>query len=336
MTIQVKLPEIERFTMRTKSLPFQLEEATGGAFAVQGLAGGMLLGFISTVALLIAFPHPTNMEIVFLLYPIMVATGLFGLIKSVPFGFMYHVLGIRMRTPVRIAAGTISLTLFASYFSYQQFDNDPWLLPAIAGTCFLISLPTALLVGSRVRPWEILTYWRVTFRTHGIKERLRSKGILAMWGVVPLRLLSLGGLVIWIVATAAVWSLGIKPVTEAVLFYVIPITYFAVTAYLTFSSPSQFVLLALALVVNLPISYMSIFGYTIFPEGYWIHETPFFLAVADTIFICAWVGFVIARFVVNPNDFLPPVARGYLKVGNKQHHDCLGSRFLEWREHALR
>ncbi|HKY44977.1 MAG TPA: hypothetical protein VJM50_17935 [Pyrinomonadaceae bacterium] len=320
--------------MRTKSLPFQLEQKHGGAFAVQGLAGGMLLGFILTVALLIANPHPTNLLIVFYIYPIMVFTGVFGLIKSIPFGFMYHVLGIRTRVPMRIFLSTISLTLFASYFAYERYDDDPWLLAMIGGWCFLISLPTALLVGSRVRPWEILNYWRVTFRKNGIKERLRSSGILALGGVLPLRLLSLGALGIWIVATAGSWPLGEKDLTERVLVYVVPIAYLGVSAYLTFSSPSQFVLLAIGLVLNLPITYIALFGYNIFPEVYWQHETRTYLAIADTLFISAWTAFVATRFIVQPEDFLPEGARACPKVNNQNHHDCLGSRFLEWREHA--
>lgn len=332
--IQAKLPEIERFTMRTKSLPFQLEQSTGGAFAVQGLAGGMILGFIFTVAMLIAYPDRNNLLIVFYIYPIMAVTGLFGLIKSLPFGAMYHVWGIRMRAPMRIASGTISLTLLASYFSYQQYDDDPWLLPTIAGWCFLLSLPIALLVGSRVRPWEIFTYWRVTFRKHGIKERLRSKGSLAILGVMPLRLLSLGGLGIWIVATAGSWFVDEKDVTESVLFYVVPITYLVMSAYVTFRSPTRFVLLAIGLVANLPISFMCLFGYTIFPEGYWNNETPTFLAIADAILICAWVALVTTRFSIKAEHFLPLDARAHSKVGTRHNHDCLGSRFLEWREHA--
>lgn len=320
--------------MRTRSLPFQLEQKTGGAFVVQGLAGGMLTGFLFIVGSMIAFPHPTNIFIVFYMYPIMLATGVCGLIKSLPLGAMHHIWGFRMRAPVRIATGTISLTLFASCFSYQHYDNDPWLLVIIAGSSLLISLPTALLVGSRAQPWKILTYWRVTFPRNGIKERLASSGILAMGGVLPLRLLSLGALGIWIVATAASWPIGEKGLTERVLLFVIPLTYFTVSAYLTFSTPSQFVLLAIGLVINVPITYISLFGYNIFPAGYWTHETPTYLGIAYTIFICAWTAFVTTRFVVEPKDFLPAGARAYVKVNNKHDHECLGSRFLEWREHA--
>ena len=318
--------------MRTKSLPFQLEEKTGGAFVVQGLAGGMLTGFLFTLAMLIAYPSPANLEAVFFIYPFMAMTGVFGLIKSIPLGAMYHVMGIRMKAPARIATSTIGLTLLGSCLSHPRFD--PWVVSIILVWCFLISLPTALLVGSRFRPWEIFTYWRVTFRKHGIPETLRSTRILAILGVLPLRLLSLFGLGIWIVATVASWSIGQKSLTERVLLYVIPITYLAVSAYLTFNSPSKFVLLAIGLVVNLPITYLSLFGHSVFPESYWKLEAPMYLAIAYTGFICAWTAFLTTRFVVAPKDFLPASARAYFKVNNKHEHDCLGSRFLEWREHA--
>jgi hypothetical protein len=320
--------------MRTKSLPIQLEQDTGGAFVLQGFAGGMLTGFLFIVGTMIAFPHPTNILISWYIYPIMLATGVVGIIKSLPLGLMHHILGFRMRLPVRIATSTIGLTLFASYFAYEHYDNDPWLLAMVAGWSLLISLPTAVLVGSRVRPWEILTYWRVTFRKHGLTERLRSSAILALGGVLPLRLLSLGALGIWIVATAATWPIGEKEFSVRVLLYVVPIAYFAVSAYLTFNSPSQFVLLAIGLLINIPISYISLFGYTIFPEGYWKHETPTYLGIAYTIFISAWTAFVTTRFIVEPKDFVPENARANLVAGNQQHHDCLGSGFLEWREHA--
>ena len=319
--------------MRTKSLPFQLERTTGGAFAVQGFAGGMLLGFILMVALLIAFPAPNDRIIFLYIYPIMAVTGFFGLIKSIPFGFMYHVFGIRMRAPVRVAASTVSLTLLTSYFAYRPFE-DPRTLATIAGWCFLISLPTALLVGSRVRPWKILTYWRVTFRKRGIKERLRSSHTLAILGVLPLRVLSLGALGIGIAVTAATWSTGELDFTRRALWLVVPIICFAVSAYVTFSSPSQFVLLALAFVINVPMTYLAIEHINV-PESVWNNSSiPMTLGIAYTSFICAWTAFVATRFVVEPKDFLPADARAYLKVNNKQDHDCLGSRFLEWREHA--
>jgi hypothetical protein len=85
--------------MRTKSLPFQLEQTSKGTFALQGFAGGMLTAFIFTVAMMIANPHPTNLLIVFYVYPILAIAGVFGLIKSLPLGAMYHILGVRMRAP---------------------------------------------------------------------------------------------------------------------------------------------------------------------------------------------------------------------------------------------
>ena len=318
--------------MRTKHLPFQLEEKTGGAFVVQGLAGGILLGYIFVMSIPIFYPHPANFEIVFYAYPVMAVTGVLGLIKAIPLGGMYHITGIRMRLPVRILVGTIGSTLFLSIFFYKEFAADPRLLLTVAKWCFLISLPIAMLVGSRVRPWRIFTYWRVTFRENGIKERLSSSGIFALGGVLPLRLLSIGGLSIWILATAAAWSTGVKDLTQFVAFYIVPLTYFAVSAYLTFSSPSQFVLLASGLLLNLLIIYISLVGHGAYPQSTWTTGyTPTALAIADAVFIGAWIAFVITRFVVEPKHFLPAGLGALLKSRIKHNHHCLGSRFVEWR-----
>ena len=202
----------------------------------------------------------------------------------------------------------------------------------VARLCF--QLPIAFFVGSKLRAWEIFTYWRVTFRQHGIKERLSSSGILAIGGVLPLRLLSISIFGCWTLISAAIWSFGNTDVIEAIAFMLGPIIYLAVSAYLTFSSPGKFVLLAIGLFINLPISYLAFFGHTIFPE-YWTHEVPTFLAIADTVFLAAWLAFVATRFIVNAHDFLPAVrASSNSKVDINQEHNCLGSRFLEWREHA--
>jgi hypothetical protein len=144
-------------------------------------------------------------------------------------------------------------------------------------------------------------------------------------------LLALG---IGIAATAATWSTGEIDFTHRVLWFVVPSTCFALTAYLTFSSPSQFVLLALAFLINVPMTYLAIV-YVNFPDIVWSTSSiPTTLGIAYTTFICAWTAFVTTRFVVEPNDFLPLDARANFKFNKKHDHDCLGSRFVEWREHA--
>ena len=334
MMIRAKLPEIERFTMRTKSLPFQLEQTTRGAFLLQGLGGGMVMAFVGTLLSMLAFPGNHNFFLLFYVPQIMGVGGVIGLIAATLLWAICRFTHLRMILPLRIAVITIAFTLLVSFVGYLLEARDPWLFAIFAGWSLVLSLPIAFFVGSKLRAWEIFTYWRVTFWQHGIKERLSSSGILAIGGVLPLRLLSSSVFVCWTLFSAAVWSSGETDVIEAIAFMLGPIIYLAMSAYLTFSSPGKFVLLAIGLFINLPISYLVFFGHTIFPE-YWKWEVPTILAIADTVFLSAWVAFVATRFIVNARDFLPEVrASSNSKVDINQEHHCLGSRFLEWREHA--
>ena len=334
MMIQVRLPEIERFIMRTKSLPFQLEQTTRGAFLLQGLGGGMVMGFVGTLLSMFAFPGNLNFFLLFYVPQIMGVGGVIGLIAATLLWAIYRFTRLPMRLPVRISVSTFASTLLVSFVGYLLEARDPWLLAIFAGWSFVLSLPVALFVGSQLRPWEIFTYWRVTFWQNGIKERLSSSGILAIGGVLPLRLLSLSVFGCWTLFSAAIWSVDKTDVTDAITLMLGPIIYLAMSAYLTFSSPGKFVLLAIGLFINLPISYLVFFGHTIFPE-YWKWEVPTILAIADTIFLSAWVAFVATRFIVNARHFLPEVrASSNSRVDTNQEHHCLGSRFLEWREHA--
>ena len=321
--------------MRTKSLPFQLEQTTRGAFLLQGLAGGMLMGFVAMILVMLTFPLNYATFLLVLYTPqVMALGGVIGLVEATILWAMNRLTRLRMRLPLRIAVITVASTLVASFAAYLLGARAPWLLVTFAYWSLVLSLPIALFVGSQLRPWEIFTYWRVTFRERGIKEKLSSSGILAIGGVLPLRLLSISIFGCWTLASVGIWSLGETDVTDAMVFMVGPIVYLAVSAYLTFNSPGKFVLLAIGLMINLPISYLAFFGYTIFMDN-WTPETPTILTIVDTIFLSAWLAFVATRFIVNANDFLPAVrASSNSKVDINQEHNCLGSRFLEWREHA--
>lgn len=76
--------------MRAKHLPFQIEDTTNGTFVVQGLAGGILLGFILVIAVPMAYPHPANFDFVFYAWP----AGLGALLKS-RIKHNHHCLGSR-------------------------------------------------------------------------------------------------------------------------------------------------------------------------------------------------------------------------------------------------
>jgi hypothetical protein len=76
------LPEIARFTMRTKKLSFQLEETVPGTFFFQGIAGGMLAGLLLIVGHALWATYP-NRDWVIPLTPVyMVMLSIIGIVQD--------------------------------------------------------------------------------------------------------------------------------------------------------------------------------------------------------------------------------------------------------------
>ena len=145
MMIQVKLPEIERFIMRTKSLPFQLEQTTRGAFLLQGLAGGMLMGFVAHYSRCSPFQGIHNFFLLFYVPQIMGVGGVIGLVKATLLWAIYRFTRLRMILPLRIAVSTIAFTLLVSFVGYLLEARDPWLFAIFAGCSFVLSATNCFL-----------------------------------------------------------------------------------------------------------------------------------------------------------------------------------------------
>ena len=152
-TIQVKLPEIERFKIRAMSLPFELEDTFPGVSLLQGVVGGMLSALIYIVIVSLYFQ--TILLALYMLIAIGIG-GMYGFFVTVPLWAIYRLTGIRMTAPVRIPISTISLTLLLAVFRYPFIEVDLYKFANAALVCVLPSLPVALLVGSRVRPWGFI------------------------------------------------------------------------------------------------------------------------------------------------------------------------------------
>ena len=93
--------------MRTKS--FQLEETVPGSFFFQGLAGGMLGGFIfvATTALWVQENPPSNWVIP--LTPIYMLMGaIVGVVKAAFMWGVYRITRLQIRVMARVLATTIS------------------------------------------------------------------------------------------------------------------------------------------------------------------------------------------------------------------------------------
>ncbi len=314
--------------MRTKNLPFQLEQTVPGAFLIQGFTGGALAGYLFTVFLILINPHPRNIDVAIYLPFVMSVFGVLGLSTAIPVWAIHRLTEIRMRAPVRIVVSTVISTALLSLLFYLAGEITLYVVRGAAISSFLLWLPAALLAGSRVKPWYFFAWWSIAVQQHGFTTRLSSTNVPAIIGVLPLRLLSVLGLAFWIFATAAIWPISKASVTQGILFGLVPIAYFAASTYLTFRSPRKLVLLVLGLLINLPIIYLSFVGPHLDWNIYWTYQTSAVVVGLCTISLLAWTALVATRFLVNLNDFLP--SRAF--IGLLKQHRCLGSRFTEWQE----
>lgn len=291
--------------MRTKNLPFQLEQTVPGAFLIQGFTGGAVAGYLFLLFLILLEPHPYSIEAVFYLPFVMGVGGVLGLSTAIPLWAMYRLTGIRMVAPVRIVVSTVISTSLLSLLFYLVGELNLYVVRGAAISSLLLWLPAAVLTGSRVKPWCFFAWWSIAVQQHGFTTRLSSASVPAVVGVLPLRLLSTFGLGFWIFATAAIWPVVETDVRRGILFGLVPIAYFAVSLYLTFRSPGKFALLALGLLINLPITYLSYVGPHIGWNMYWTYNTSVVVVVLCTISLLAWTALVATRFLVNVNAFLP-------------------------------
>ena len=243
--------------------------------------------------------------------------GTYGLVKATIIWGIYHVTGMQIPAVARTTIGVGLLAVWSNSSSSFTFDSA---LVICVSIVWLSALPSALLIGSRVNPWELFTFGSIAVNG----SRSRSKSVSATLATLPLRFLSLVGLWAWVVTFACYWSWNKDNMPGFILFFVIPSIYLVLSLYLTFRSPSRKILFAVGLMINLPVAFLAFFTYWNYSRLYWFFgNAPLIVSVICCAFLLAWILFVIARFTAT---FTPRV--------NEPEHHCLGSRFLEWYEHA--
>lgn len=314
--------------MRTKS--FELEQTVPGAFFFQGLAGGMLAGFVCilSLALRVEDANPEWVLPLTVLYMMMGATV--GVVLATLLWGAYRVTRIPVRAPARVALTTVLVALGAWFVKYQAGLEYDVPFAIDVGIAWLTALPVALLVGSRVKPWQLFTFGSIAIDGYG--NRWRSNSLWATFGTLPLRFLSLFALGWWIILFACKRR-DERDVVELAVTYGIPLAYLVLTVYVSFRSPRKLVLLLLALLLNVPVGFGASISNTIDPENSpWVEDVLTILNFCSA-FLLAWTVFLAARLSVRtkvrPNfDAVVPMR------SNEPHHQCLGSRFVEWRERA--
>jgi len=254
--------------MRTKHRSFQLEETYLGAFILQGWFGGVVTGFVYVVAM-VCFGRPDLYDALIVLIWFSIFGSILGVFKSTLMWGAYRLTKIQARAVTRVVLASLCTALFALATGYFLGHGDtkdvlPWVATLVVG-----GLPTAILVGSSIKPWELFTFGSIATRV----GRSGSKNIPATLATLPLRFISIVGMAAWILYVVCErrqnnWS------SNALLLSLIPLAYLLFSAYLTFRSPEKFVLFVIALLLNMPLGIIVFSRYVTTPEAYWLTDAP--------------------------------------------------------------
>ena len=314
--------------MQSKS--FQLEQTVPGSFFFQGLAGGLLSGFIFVllVALLVLKnPHPGWVIPLTTVYMMMGAVV--GAIQATLIWGAYRITGLQIRVLARVVFMTICIALLSGFVYYKTNAKADVDFAIGVGIGWFAMLPVALLVGSPVKPWELFTFGSMA-TSNG--RRMGSRSVLATLGTLPLRLQSINTLIVWILTFVCDRYVKATAIDDGPLFTV-PLFYLLVSTYLTFRSPRKLVLLAIGILLNVPTAFLFYTSYQInFKDELWGDEIPWLVNMSGT-FLVVWVIFLVARMCVGLRTRTVPVRPPVVFYPHKESdHHCLGSRFSEWHE----
>jgi hypothetical protein len=235
---------------------------------------------------------------------------------------------LHLRVAARVAMTTVCIGLLTYWIATtdKNLTSSDYVMGV--SVAVLAALPTALLVGSRVKPWEFLTFGSIA---NGDGNRSGSRSVLATVGTLPLRLVSLFALGYWVLIHACKRDTDIDAVDIAVVCG-IPAVYLLYSTYVSFRSPRKIVLLVSGLAINVPLAFIAFYTDAVDVEGRWWGEAFLTIRNWSTTFLIAWGLFLAARLSVRAKTVvevspLPAVQRDSY---NSSHH-CLGSRFSEWR-----
>ena len=322
--------------MRTKS--FQLEQTVPGAFFFQGFAAGMLAGFMASLAVALLSERPGRNWLIPLTPFYMIILSVPGVLIAALLWGTYRLTKVHLRVAARVAITTVCIGLLTYWIATKTENLTSTDYVMGVSVAVLAALPTALLVGSRVKPWEFFTFGSIA---NGAVGRSGSRSVLATFGTLPLRLVSLLALGYWILLHACMRDRDIDPfninavdidAVDVAVVFGIPAVYLLYTTYVSFRSPRKIVLLVSGLAINVPVAFIAFYTDTFNADGRWWGEA--FLTIRDwsTTFLIAWGLFLAARLSVRAKTVveLNPLPALQRDSRNSNHH-CLGSRFLEWR-----
>jgi len=317
--------------MNNKSGAFQLEKSVPGTFLMQGALGGVLGGYVAALIGAIAW-RKTDFVRTLELTNLTVFTGaIIGVIKATLMWAVVRLTGIQYRAFTRVAVTSILASLIIAVLG-RQFDFDENFLPGCLIWSLSVGIPVALLVGSRVKPWEVFTFGSIAGAT--VNKQSPASNILRTLLTLPLRFMSIGAIALLLLyATPKIEVYDIDRILLVTLFLTVLLFYPLFSAYLTFRSPGKIALFVLGLVSNFPVILLSVACYRDYLRNPRSGEPLFNLLVCSS-FIVAWTIFLVARLSAktNPAPSLNIVDRKSIAYAKNLDHECLGSRFTEWQQ----
>jgi hypothetical protein len=321
--------------MSLKHVPFQIEKTVPGTFLMQGLLGGVLGGFVAGLIGGIVWGTDDFWPALNLAYIAVYTGGIVGVIKSPLIWGAYRLSGVRMTAITRVTATSIVTSLLLALIG-RQYEFDEKFLVGCLVWALTVGIPVALLVGSSVKPWELFTFGSIA-AGDGSDRRLGSRSILRTLCTFPLRFLSIGTILFWLLCLVP-HARDIHPPREilgAFLFFLLVAVYPFFSAFVTFRSPRKTVLLACGVILNIPIALIGLFCYGIYDKAYWLGEFQLLVSVLCGSFLAAWLIFLIARLsvTINPAPSLSISNHKSIAAAPNLDHECLGSRFVAWQHH---
>jgi hypothetical protein len=323
--------------MYLKQVPFHLEKTVPGTFMMQGLLGGMLGGFVAALVAVIAWHENELSEVLQLASYAMITGGIVGVVKSTLMWAVYILTKIRLTAATRVSATSIvTAVVIAVIGRYLEFDEA--FLRGFLVWALSVGIPIALLVGSSVKPWELFTFGSIA-AGDAFDRRTGSRSILRTLGTFPLRFLSIGTLALFLLylATQASDVRVPREILGAFLFFVVAGAYPFFSAFVTFRSPCKTVLIACAVISNIPIALVCLFYYGLYDKASWLGEVPLVISAYCGVFLIAWMIFLVARLslTIKPASFPEFSNNKSIADAPRLDHQCLGSRFAAWQHHEV-
>ena len=318
--------------MNTKPTSFQLEKIVPGTFLMQGLLGGVLGGFVAGVAAAMAWKE-NSFVMTLDLTSLAVFTGaIIGMIKAMLMWGLVRLTGIQYKAITRVTL-TCVITCLSIAIGSRQANFDEAFVRGCLIWALAVGIPVALLVGSRVKPWELFTFGSIA--AGEVDHRSGSRSILRTLATLPLRFLSIGATALLLVyITREVASVQTTDdVLIIILFLSVVCFYPLFSAYLTFRSPRKIVLVVIGVIMNFPMTLIWIIALREYLSPDSSNKLLIYVMTSGS-FLAAWLMFLTARLSVklSPAPSLSITSNKSIAAAPNLDHECLGSRFVEWQQ----